>query len=85
MLELPRPDNVIFLHLPYEYSLELKSAWSEPLDEVEKNAEYLKNGEKAYLELAEMYNFQTIECVQDGKIKSIEEIGEEIYSKIEKI
>lgn len=85
MMELPKPDNVIFLHLPFEYSLALKQKRPESLDEAEKDTKYLKNSEKAYLELAEMYNYQTIKCIKDGKVKSIDEIHEEIYTKIKKI
>lgn len=50
------------------------------LDDVEVNDEYLKNAEDAYIELSELYNWDKIECVKDNKIKSIEEINDEIYN-----
>lgn len=81
ILELPRPDKVIFLHLSYECSLEFKKSRAEVLDEAERNVEYLKNGEKAYLELANLYNYETIECVNERGIKSIEQVHEEVYEK----
>jgi dTMP kinase len=81
LLELPKPDVTIFLHMPYEYSLELKKN-REFLDEHEKSPEHLKNAETAYIELSELYNWKKIECVKDGKIKTIEEISKEVLALV---
>ncbi len=81
LLELPKPDITIFLHMPYEYSLELKKN-REHLDEHEKSPEHLKNAETAYIELSELYNWKTIECVSDGKIKSIEDVSKEVLKLV---
>ena len=35
--------------------------------------------ENAYIEIAEMYEFNTIECGIDNKPRSIEEINDELY------
>lgn len=78
LLELPKPDMTIFLHMPTAYSKELKKN-RENLDGHEKDNAYLEQSEKAYIELSEMYNWSTIECVKDHKIKSIEEIHEEVF------
>ena len=83
--ELPRPDYVCLLYLPYEYWMELKKNRSEILDEAERNEKYLKNGEKAYLELASLYDFNVIDCVSDGKVKSIDNIHEELYGVVRKL
>ncbi len=77
--ELPRPDKQILLYLPYEYALELKKNREEAPDEAEKNEAYLRQGEAAYLELADIYEYDVINCVKDGKIKTIDEINEELY------
>jgi len=82
ILELPRPDKVIFLYMPYLYACELKKNRLEAPDEVESNEEYLKRGEKAYLELADLYKYEVINCVRDNKIRSIEDTNEEILKKI---
>lgn len=79
LLNLPKPDMTIFLHMPLEYSKELKKN-REKLDEHEKNDAYLEQSEKAYIELSQMYNWNTIECVEDGKIKTIEQINEELLN-----
>ena len=50
------------------------------LDEHEKNPEHLKNAERAYVELSQLYNWDTVECIKDNKLRSIEDIHEEIYN-----
>jgi len=83
--ELPKPDKTILLYLPYEYACELKKNREEVPDEAEANVEYLKRGEKAYLELAELYNYDVINCVNGNKIRTIEDINEEVYQKVKKL
>lgn len=76
ILELPRPDAVIFLHMPNEYARVLRSNRTEKLDESESDEKHLIKSEQAYLELAEIYGYKTVSCVKDGKIKTIDEIHE---------
>ena len=78
LLKLPKPDKTIFLHMPYEYSLELKKN-REHIDEHEKSPEHLKSAEDAYIELAGLYNWDRIECVRDNVVRTIEDINDEIY------
>ena len=84
LLQLPKPDKTIFLHVPYEVSCELKKN-RENLDENEKSPEHLQGAERAYLELAELYNWDKIECVKDGVLRSIEDINDEILNLIEEM
>lgn len=84
LLELPEADIKIFLHMPYEASLKLKEGRTEALDQNESNKEHLLRAEQAYKELAEKYNFYTIECTNNDFIKTIEEINNEIYYFITK-
>lgn len=81
LLELPKPDIKIFLHMPYKYSKMLQNN-REELDEHELSEDNLINAENAYIEMAYMYNFITIECVNNETIKPIDEISEEIYNSI---
>lgn len=81
LLELPKPDKTIFLHVPYEFSKELEKN-REYLDEHEKSPEHLMNAENAYIELSELYNWIKVECVKDGKLRSIEDINDEIFNKL---
>ena len=81
LLQLPKPDKTIYLHMPYQMSLEL-SKNRKNLDEHEKSVEHLKQAEEAYIELSELYNWDKIECMVNNKLKSIEEINEEILKII---
>lgn len=80
--ELPRPDKIILLYLPYEKACELKKNRDELPDEVESNVEYLKRSEKAYLELSDIYNYDMIKCTNEKNIRTIEDINKELYEKV---
>jgi dTMP kinase len=84
MLELPRADYSYLLYMPYEYGKKLREARSkmEALDEHEKSECNLKNAEKAYLEIADIYNFDIINCIKDNEIRSIDDINNELYSNV---
>lgn len=79
LLNLPKPDETIFLHMPYEYACELKKNRT-TLDGHEKDSEHLKNAENSYLELKDLYGFKYINCTKDNSIRTIEDISDEIYS-----
>ena len=81
LLKLPKPDKTIFLHMPLKYTLELMKN-REILDDNEKNEDYLRRSEEAYIELSELYGWNKVECVKDDKIKTIEEINEEILNLV---
>lgn len=81
LLNLPKPDLTIFLHMPYEYALKLKKNRLS-LDEHEKSEIHLKNAEKTYLELKDLYNFKYISCIKNNEIRKIEDINEEILEII---
>lgn len=85
LLELPRPNLTIFLYMPYQYALELKKQRQEIPDQHEANQEHLINAENAYLELAELYGFCRINCVENNKIRTIEDIHEEVYTLVKRI
>ena len=84
IMELPRPDKVILLYMPYEQACILKAKREELPDETEQNEEYLRLGEKAYLELAELYNYDIINCTENESIRSIESIHEDVYKLVRK-
>lgn len=82
LLNLPKQDIGIFLHMPFECSLELKKNREEALDQNEKDRNHLINAENAFIEVAKNYNFFTIECNEKERIKTIEEIHEELYNHV---
>lgn len=93
--DLPRPDSVIFLYMPYDVSQKLmqgrdrKSEFhpgADKLDGHEGSAEHLRNAEEAYLHLSELYGWVVVNCAPDGtmeSLKSPEEIHEEIWKKLQ--
>ncbi len=85
LLELPKPDMTLFLYMPYEYSIKLRNNRSEKPDQHESDMDHLKHAEQAYLELENIYKFERINCVEEGIIKTPEEISNEVYNKVKKI
>ena len=80
LLKLPKPDKTIYLHFPNEYKKELKNNSKE-----EKREEDIKQAEEAYLELSELYNWDIVECIRNGKIRSVEDINNDILNIIKNI
>ncbi len=80
LLGIPKPDKTIYLHVPYEYSKKLKDKRK---SFSAKEEDFLKNAEIAYVELSELYNWDRIECIEENKLRSIEDIHEEIFSLIQ--
>lgn len=68
--------------MPYELSLSLKKGRAEDLDQNEKDKNHLINAEMAYIELANKYDFYTIECNDNDRIRTIEEINSDLYDYI---
>lgn len=83
LLELPKADTTIYLHVPFTFTKELMKN-REDLDSVEKDDNYLISTEKIYIELSELYNWNIINCVNKdlNHLKSIEEINNEIINII---
>ena len=82
LLELPKPDIALFLHMPSEFAKQLKQSRDEVPDQLESDEDYLKKAENAYIELASVYKWKTIECVENDRIKTIEEIGKEVLQAV---
>ena len=88
---IPKPDLVIFLNMPTEMAVKLmeerknKITGEEKKDIHEKDTSYLKKSYDNACEIAKKYNWQEIRCVEDGRLKTIDEIGEEIILLVKEI
>ena len=82
LLNLPGADIKVFLHMPYEVSCILKKDRKEKADQHESSKEHLLMAEKAYQEIAQIYDFRTIECNVKNSPKKIEDINEELYEYV---
>ncbi len=87
---LPIPTQVIFLNMPTEYAMKLmenrknKITNEEKKDIHERNPEHLKDAYNEALKLSKKYNWYEVQCVKDEKIRTIEDIHEEIYAEVKK-
>ncbi len=77
LLELPRPDLVIFLYMPYEKVCYFKEQKGEI-----PNVDTLHMAEIAYFELASIYDYHKVNCFKDNELRPIEELGTEILNKV---
>lgn len=84
LLELPKPDIVLFLYMPYQYTIQLRNNRCEAADGAEKDIDHLKNAEATYSLMVEKYNYNIIYCIEDDKIRSIESISEDVYNLVKK-
>ena len=90
-MSIPKPDLVIFLNMPTEMAVKLMEArknkitGEEKKDIHEKDTSYLKKSYDNACDIAKKYNWQEIKCVEDKRLKTIEEIGEEIYTLVKEI
>ena len=85
-LGLKRPDLVIFLKLDKDDVNTLReNRDNESKDVNEKDLNFLDKVYDNSLYVASKYNFKIIECNKDGKLRSIDDINEEIYSIVKNI
>lgn len=77
LLDLPRPDFVIFLYLPYEHVCKLKEKRGEGA-----NTTILHMAEIAYIELSSIYDYHKINCLKNNELRSIEDIAEEVLFSV---
>ena len=85
-LGLPRPDLTVYLDVPTEYTEQLmrsrEAATGTHADIHEQDLDYLTTCRKTGKAAAEFYGWTVIQCVRDGKMRSIEDIHEEIYRHV---
>ncbi len=85
-LGLPRPDAVIYLDVPTEYTQQMmrgrEAATGTSADIHEQDMQYLATCRKMGRAAAGFYGWTVIDCVTDGKMRSVEDIHEEIYRHV---
>jgi dTMP kinase len=82
LLDLPRPDITFLLFMPWQVGRKLAEGMDEKMDGHENNEGHLKREQEAYLQLADIYDWERIDCTVDGTIdtlKSPEFIAEEVW------
>lgn len=80
-LELPVPDLVILLDIPLTVSENLvkeRARQGGSMDIHEQHLDYLRKCHDAYQELVNLYGWKRIPCTEEGKLRTIEDIGKDV-------
>ena len=91
LYKLPIPTKVFFLNMPPEYAFKLmenrenKFTHEDKKDIHERDKNHIIDSYNAACTVAEKYRWTKIECVKDKKIRTIDEIHEDIYKIIKEI
>ncbi len=85
-LGLPRPDLIIYLDMPTDFTermMRKREADTHTCADIhEQDLQYLSLCRQTGKDAAAYYGWTVISCVADGKLRSIEDIHEEIYRHV---
>ena len=90
LYKLPIPTKSFFLNMPPDYAEELmknrenKFTHEAKKDIHERDKSHLIDAYNAACDLVDKYNWYEVKCVKENKIRTIEDIHEEIYNEIKK-
>lgn len=90
LYKLPEPTKVFFINMPVDTALELiknrENKFTHMLqkDIHERDENHLRDAHNAACEVAKKYNWYQVDCVQNGKLRTIEDIHDQIYNEIVK-
>ena len=83
---LPKPDLVLWLDMPVEIAEALmrrrESDTSTKADIHERDDGYLHKCREVAQQAADYFGWTRVSCVRDGKLRSIEDIHEELYARV---
>ncbi len=87
---LPVPTKTFFLNMPPDYAMHLmenrenKFTHEAKKDIHERDKSHIVDSYNAACDLVDEYDWYEVKCVQDRKIRTIDDIHEEIYQEIKK-
>lgn len=83
---IKEPDNVIFLYAPFELVTEMRNARKQNDGVVndihESNLEFMKKVYESAMFIADYLSWDKIQCNDGNKMRSIDDIHEEIYNLV---
>lgn len=83
---LPRPDLIIYLDVPTDYTEKMmrkrEQDTNTSADIHEKDMQYLATCRECGRAAAAFYGWKVIQCVQNGQMRTIEDIHQEIYAAV---
>lgn len=80
--KIPKPDLIMFLHVPAEIAQSLVTKRGNKKDIHEADLQHLKDTEQAYMEIAKKEGWTIVECVKDREIMPIEDIQQIVWGRI---
>ncbi len=89
--KIPIPDKIFFLNMPIDFVEKLIKDRKNKFDENaekdihERDRKHLEESYQAACDVAVDYGWNEIKCVRNGILRTIEDIGEEIFKELEKI
>ena len=90
-MKIPEPDVVVFLNMPTEMAFKLmedrknKITGEDKKDIHENDRDYMQKSHDNACYVANKYSWKEIMCVKGGKLKTIDEIGEEVLGVCEEL
>lgn len=79
LMGIPKPDLVFFMDMPSEYTFKLiEQRQGNEGDIHEKDHDYLVHCRECALKIAERYDWKVVHCIKDNKIRTIEDISNEV-------
>lgn len=87
---LPVPTEVFFLNMPTDYAVKLmeerknKFTNEDKKDIHERDKNHLQDAYNEACKLVEKYKWYEVKCVKEQKIRTIDEIHEEIFNELKK-
>lgn len=82
LLQLPKPDIIIFLHMPAKTAKILQQAREEKPDQHEVDEQFLENSEKTYLSLCYRHNYIKISCEDEHGLRTVDDIHNEVMFNV---
>lgn len=88
---LPKPSKVFFLNMPPEKVMELmknrenKFSHTDVKDIHERDKSHIQDSYNAACSLVPKYGWHEVFCVENGEIRTREDIHEEIYNEVKKV
>ena len=87
-LGIKKPDHVIFLHAPFDLVTEIRNARKEndgiSNDVHESDLDYMRKVYENAMFVADYLSWDRIKCDEDGKMRSIEDIHNDVYKYVKK-
>ncbi len=87
-MELPKPDVVIYLDVPTELAGQMlrkrEASTNTHADIHEQNMDYLRVCRNTGLQAAKYYGWTIIDCASNGKMRSVDDIHNEIFEIVRK-